>query len=316
MPDTYTPNLNLKKPGYDSPADIKDLNDNFDKIDNSVGQLSQQMVNYRTADNLLDNSDFEIARAGYGGYHGSVIYAADRWAQNDSTARTYTKVTHNGHGALKCTSDTRIQQKLYLTDGMPYTAAFLINDRLYLYAFTANKGSNGSGNVWVNYQSDGTYMFVISGVPANGIISEPVLYPGTYTAETLPPYAPKGYAAELAACNVADTGCVERTLIHENTTYVATGFPANPTTASNTVYTTPADGIFYLFATRGETAGNTIRVYILKPSGKTVAQFNIPAYYPYAMCCLTIPVKRGMEIKVDADSASATWMIREQKFFY
>lgn len=42
MPDTYTPNLILKKPGYDSPADIKDLNDNFDKIDNSVGQLSEQ----------------------------------------------------------------------------------------------------------------------------------------------------------------------------------------------------------------------------------------------------------------------------------
>lgn len=46
MPDTYTPNLNLKKPGYDSPADIKDLNDNFDKIDAHANQLSQQMTDY------------------------------------------------------------------------------------------------------------------------------------------------------------------------------------------------------------------------------------------------------------------------------
>lgn len=45
MADTYTPNLNLKKPGYDSPADIKDLNDNFDKIDTSIDQLSQQKAN-------------------------------------------------------------------------------------------------------------------------------------------------------------------------------------------------------------------------------------------------------------------------------
>lgn len=45
MADTYTTNLNLKKPGYDSPADIKDLNDNFDKIDTSVNQLSEQIAN-------------------------------------------------------------------------------------------------------------------------------------------------------------------------------------------------------------------------------------------------------------------------------
>ena len=44
MADTYTPNLNLKKPGYDSPADIEDINSNMDKIDTSVNQLSQQIA--------------------------------------------------------------------------------------------------------------------------------------------------------------------------------------------------------------------------------------------------------------------------------
>lgn len=32
------------------------------------------------------------------------------------------------------------------------------------------------------------------------------LYDGAYTLDTLPPYTPKGYAAELAACNVAEIG--------------------------------------------------------------------------------------------------------------
>lgn len=104
--------------------------------------------------------------------------------------------------------------------------------------------------------------------------------------------------------------------INENTTYTTTGFPAKPTSASNTVFTTPADGIFYLFATRGESAGNTIQAYVLKPTGETVARFNMPAYYAYAVCSLTIPVKRGMKIMVNTDKDTETWQIREQLFFY
>lgn len=150
--------------------------------------------------NLLDNSDFEIAQARYGGKHGSTIYAADRWTQNDTTARTYSCVTKNGHGALKCASATRIQQKIELASGVTYTAAVYINDTLNVRTFTANGGEYGSGALRVNHQSDGTYMFIVSNIPANGIVYEPVLYIGSYTADTLPPYVPKGYAAELAEC--------------------------------------------------------------------------------------------------------------------
>lgn len=150
--------------------------------------------------NLLDNSDFEIAQAGYGGYHGSTIYAADRWGQNDSTVRTYEKVTRNGHGALKCNAATRIQQKLFLVDGQAYTGAFYINDKLCLHAFTANSGSYGSNEIWINHQSDGTYMFVITNIPAGGVVSEPVLYPGSYTADTLPPWVAPDPVLELTKC--------------------------------------------------------------------------------------------------------------------
>lgn len=150
--------------------------------------------------NLLDNSDFEIAQAGYGGKHGSTVYAADRWMQNDTTERTYTYTTKNGHGALKCASATRIQQKIELASGVTYTAAVYINDTLNVRVFTANGGEYGSGALWVNHQSDGTYSFIISDIPSGGTVSEPVLYQGSYTADTLPPYVPKGYAAEMAEC--------------------------------------------------------------------------------------------------------------------
>ena len=175
----------------DYPADTADAATKG-YVDNSVSKAASR--------NLLDNSDFQIAQAGYGGKHGGMIYAADRWMQNDSTERTYTSITKNGHYALKCDEATRIQQKLYLIDGQDYTAAFYIDDTLYILNFIADGTSHGENIIWVNPQSDGTYMFIIANIPSGGIVSEPVLYCGTYTAETLPEYQPKGYAAELAAC--------------------------------------------------------------------------------------------------------------------
>ena len=56
MADTYTTNLNLKKPGYDSYADIKDLNDNFDKIDEAIANAgSVKSVNGQTGDVVIDD---------------------------------------------------------------------------------------------------------------------------------------------------------------------------------------------------------------------------------------------------------------------
>ena len=39
MADTYTPNLNLQKPGYDSQADISVINSNMDKIDAAFADI-------------------------------------------------------------------------------------------------------------------------------------------------------------------------------------------------------------------------------------------------------------------------------------
>lgn len=173
--------------------------------------------------NLLDNSDFRIAQAGYGGKHGSMIYAADRWTQNGTTSRIYSYVTKNGHGALKCVAATIIQQKIELTSGVTYTAAVYINDTLNVRTFTANGGEYGSGALRVKHQSNGRYMFIVSDIPSGGTVSEPVLYQGSYTAETLPPYVPKGYAAELAECRLyyrTGTGRIARPFTSGNLTYL------------------------------------------------------------------------------------------------
>lgn len=170
-------------------------------------------VRVKMPGNLLDNSDFLVAQAGYGGKHGNVIYAADRWAQNDTTGRTYSSVAKDGHRALKCSTATRIQQKLALLSGEAYTAACYVDDTLYIVSFTASGGAYGSGTLQVNCQSDGTYMFIVEDIPAGGIVSEPVLYRGSYTSDSLPPYEPKGYAAELAECQryfTRGTYCVAR----------------------------------------------------------------------------------------------------------
>ena len=170
-------------------------------------------VRVKMPGNLLDNSDFLVAQAGYGGKHGNVIYAADRWAQNDTTGRTYSSVAKDGHRALKCSTATRIQQKLVLLSGEAYTAACYVDDTLYIVSFTASGGAYGSGTLQVNCQSDGTYMFIVADIPAGGIVSEPVLYRGSYTSDSLPPYEPKGYAAELAECQryfTRGTYCVAR----------------------------------------------------------------------------------------------------------
>ena len=123
--------------------------------------------------------------------------------------------------------------------------------------------------------------------------------------------APSEYAS---ASSVNALGAT--TFINANTRWVQTGFISNPTSASNDVYVAPENGFFYIYATRGETAGNTLFVYVLDSNNNAVATFNLPAYYAYAVCCMYIPVSKGMKIKLFTDASKETWLVREQMFYY
>ena len=122
--------------------------------------------------NLLDNSDFTnlVAQAGIGGNHGTVAYAADRWALISGTV-SYTAGTG-------LTLNGTITQKLENAPAAAYPYVGMV-----------------SGTASIIY-ADGAITITSSG----GVIQWAALYTTEYTADTLPPYVPKGYVVELAEC--------------------------------------------------------------------------------------------------------------------
>lgn len=175
--------------------------------------------------NLLDNSDFvhPVAQAGVNGAHGATGYAVDRWIR---TSGATVSLASNG---LKVVSDKSnwvagIQQKVEAkrfadTMTLAVHGIFPVACRLWAYigSGTVNFGDAGyfrgdpaartlvlkltkpsglTGDevvaIYISPDTESTGMAAI--------VQWAALYEGEYTAETLPPYVPKGYAAELAEC--------------------------------------------------------------------------------------------------------------------
>lgn len=174
--------------------------------------------------NLLDNSDFvhPVAQAGVNGAHGATGYAVDRWM------RTSGATVSQAADGLKIVSDKTswtagIQQRIeakrfadvmtfavrgvfpvacrlfvYIGGGTPnFGTAYFQGDaaeRTLVLKLTKPDGLTGDEvvNVYISPDTGST------GTAA--VVRWAALYEGEYTAETLPPYVPKGYAAELAEC--------------------------------------------------------------------------------------------------------------------
>ena len=196
-------------------------------IDNLAENVALEIAkhNFGQPYNLLDNSDFvhPVAQAGVNGAHGTTGYAVDRW--NRTSGATVSQAA-NG---LKIVSDKTswtagIQQKIEakrFADVMTLAVrgVFPVACRLYVYigSGTTNFGEPAyfagdaaertlvlkltkpdglTGDEVVNvYISPDT-----SKTGTAAVVRWAALYEGEYTAETLPPYVPKGYAAELAEC--------------------------------------------------------------------------------------------------------------------
>lgn len=127
---------------------------------------------YLQPHNLLDNSDFTnlVAQADIGGNHGTIAYAADRWILTSGT------VSYSAGTGL--TLNGTITQKLENAPNAAHPYIGIV-----------------SGNASISY-ADGSVVITSSG----GVIKWAALYTTEYAADTLPPYMPKGYAAELAEC--------------------------------------------------------------------------------------------------------------------
>lgn len=167
--------------------------------------------------NLLDNSDFTnpVNQRGLTTYSGSNSYTIDRWKsinanatitvnsdciniKSTSGSATYTtqfiepqKIkTNTGYTfAVKLKNGAIYTVYSVLTVGMPAAISYYTVDG---YAFSVRINYDVGVATW-------GVQFTTSSV--NGFdIEWAALYEGEYTVDTLPPYVPKGYTAELLEC--------------------------------------------------------------------------------------------------------------------
>ena len=159
--------------------------------------------------NLLDNSNFRkpVNQREKTSYSGTT-YTIDRWWLQTDTGTA----SIGDNGLTLATNDStscKIMQYVEKLDiNKVYT--FVIKDtseNVYLIHSVPNerneeKTSFGSMIVnMTNINNDNKSVFSISLDPGTTItLIWAALYEGSYTAETLPPYVPKGYATELAEC--------------------------------------------------------------------------------------------------------------------
>lgn len=195
-------------------------------IDNLAENVALEIAKYNFGQpyNLLDNSDFvhPVAQAGVNGAHGATGYAVDRWM------RTSGATVSQAADGLKIVSDKTswtagIQQRIEakrFADVMTFAVrgVFPVACRLFVYI---GSGTTNFGTAY--FQGDASERtLVLKLTKPDGLTGDEVvnvyispdtgstgtaavvrwaaLYEGEYTAETLPPYVPKGYAAELAEC--------------------------------------------------------------------------------------------------------------------
>lgn len=145
--------------------------------------------------NLLDNSDFTnpVNQRGKTEYLGG-NYSIDRWRAYH--ADTIHKVTNDGL-SISGTSNINLYQPLnssLIDTNKVYTAAACDSDgniSIWSGRITTTIGAIGI------YISQNRYLFRLVG---EKVWKWAALYEGEYTRDTLPPYTPKGYAAELLEC--------------------------------------------------------------------------------------------------------------------
>ena len=183
-------------------------------IDNLAENVALEIAKYNFGQpyNLLDNSDFAhpINQRGETSKQASWVYWIDRWLAD--TEKAAAQLTSSGI-RLPATAEKnlRILQRVPLErikKGQSYTiAAYDASGNVFCVSgvfdgeqLTGDASSGGKYWLSLNKGDNLTYWYCILDAYADITVKCMALYEGEYTAETLPPYVPKGYAAELAEC--------------------------------------------------------------------------------------------------------------------
>lgn len=160
---------------------------------------------YLPAVELLDNPDFSIAQAGHGGWNGNERFAACRWVISDAHAIVSYDET-SGMTVGKGTGETYIEQcttiNINKNAGKSYTFAVYVDGVINVLHVTLPGAASkdfSKGNMLLHAYSDGLLRARIR-VDEQMTILRAILLPGTYTAETLPPFVPPDPLTELEKC--------------------------------------------------------------------------------------------------------------------
>ena len=168
---------------------------------------SNQPVN-----NLLDNSNFTNPVNQRGATSGTVTawtYFVDRWQATDA-ALTYSIGSDGIHLTAGEAWMAQNVQSSEAKAGRTYTFAVGLSDGTFTLCTGALPAGETSWTEFAGENDENCYvrMAKITGAviscsfkPKKAVVATwAALYEGAYTADTLPPYVPKGYAAELAEC--------------------------------------------------------------------------------------------------------------------
>lgn len=195
--------------GYDVANDLTTPAPNVAVLDAYQGKVLLDMV---AARNLLDNSNFTDPVNQRGGTSGAVTawtYFIDRWQATDATL-TYSIGTDGLHLTAGEAWMAQNVQSSETKAGTTYTLVVGFNDGTFTLCTGALPAGETSWTEFAGENDDNCYvrMAKITGAviscsfkPKKAVVATwAALYEGDYTADTLPPYVPKGYAVELAEC--------------------------------------------------------------------------------------------------------------------
>lgn len=163
--------------------------------------------------NLLDNSDFRNPVNQRGGTshtasENTASYWLDRWQFGRGTAALVDgglSIVWNGNTSYGTNAYFRQTLGTALDVGKTYTLAVKVDGQIEAYSFI-NPSDDAADlyfktNVYRVQIDSNKRTFVFYNYTTTPKVFEwAALYEGEYTAETVPPYVPKGYAAELAEC--------------------------------------------------------------------------------------------------------------------
>lgn len=152
--------------------------------------------------NRVDNSNFAIAQAGYGGTHGAQVYAADRW-KGSGTGATFAAGSGGGLSITCGTGPAGCWQVVAEPPSVgSYFSFVVVSGGVPLIASgtwtgTAQDAAVTSGTITATVNAGSVQISVASG---SATVDYCMLLEGSYTTKILPPWEKPDYSVEMIKC--------------------------------------------------------------------------------------------------------------------